>query len=101
MATSEPTYRAVLEVEVGADPNVATGSLAARTPACSLTSRPTQARCWQAGGLPYPRLVAEDQLSLAIGRRGQNVRLASKLVGWDIDIMTEEQESEQRDGDDD
>jgi N utilization substance protein A len=42
----------------------------------------------------YPRLgraivlVAEDQLSLAIGRRGQNVRLASKLVGWDIDIMT-------------
>lgn len=33
-------------------------------------------------------LVAEDQLSLAIGRRGQNVRLASKLVGWDIDIMT-------------
>jgi N utilization substance protein A len=42
----------------------------------------------------YPRLgraivlVAEDQLSLAIGRRGQKVRLASKLVGWDIDIMT-------------
>jgi N utilization substance protein A len=42
----------------------------------------------------YPRLgraivlVPEDQLSLAIGRRGQNVRLASKLVGWDIDIMT-------------
>lgn len=42
----------------------------------------------------YPRLgraivlVAEDQLSLAIGRRGQNVRLASKLVGWDIEIMT-------------
>src|SRR5262249_52198174 len=33
-------------------------------------------------------LVAEDQLSLAIGRRGQNVRLASKLVGWDIEIMT-------------
>src|SRR5947209_1700450 len=45
----------------------------------------------------YPRLgraivlVAEDQLSLAIGRRGQNVRLASKLVGWDIDIMTMEE----------
>jgi N utilization substance protein A len=33
-------------------------------------------------------LVKEDQLSLAIGRRGQNVRLASKLVGWDIEIMT-------------
>ena len=33
-------------------------------------------------------LVSEDQLSLAIGRRGQNVRLASKLVGWDIEIMT-------------
>lgn len=42
----------------------------------------------------YPRLgraivlVKDDQLSLAIGRRGQNVRLASKLVGWDIEIMT-------------
>ena len=34
-------------------------------------------------------LVSEDQLSLAIGRRGQNVRLASKLCGWDIEIMTE------------
>jgi transcription termination/antitermination protein NusA len=34
-------------------------------------------------------IVDEDQLSLAIGRKGQNVRLASKLVGWDIDIMTE------------
>jgi N utilization substance protein A len=33
-------------------------------------------------------LVEEDQLSLAIGRKGQNVRLASKLCGWDIDIMT-------------
>ncbi len=33
-------------------------------------------------------LVRDDQLSLAIGRRGQNVRLASKLVGWDIEIMT-------------
>ena len=33
-------------------------------------------------------LVREDQLSLAIGRRGQNVRLASKLCGWDIEIMT-------------
>jgi N utilization substance protein A len=45
----------------------------------------------------YPRLgraivlVKEDQLSLAIGRRGQNVRLASKLVGWDIEIMTHDE----------
>jgi N utilization substance protein A len=36
-------------------------------------------------------LVMEDQLSLAIGRRGQNVRLASKLVGWDIEIMTHDE----------
>ncbi len=36
-------------------------------------------------------LVQEDQLSLAIGRRGQNVRLASKLCGWDIEIMTREE----------
>ena len=35
-------------------------------------------------------LVRDDQLSLAIGRRGQNVRLASKLVGWDINVMTQE-----------
>src|SRR3984957_10852352 len=48
----------------------------------------------------YPRLgraivlVKEDQLSLAIGRRGQNVRLASKLVGWDIEIMTHDELSE-------
>jgi N utilization substance protein A len=41
-------------------------------------------------------VVAEDQLSLAIGRRGQNVRLASQLTGWDIDIMTEDEESERR-----
>jgi len=45
----------------------------------------------------YPRLgraivlVTDDQLSLAIGRRGQNVRLASKLVGWDIEIMTHDE----------
>ena len=39
-------------------------------------------------------LVAEDQLSLAIGRRGQNVRLASKLSGWDIEIMTQEELAE-------
>lgn len=41
-------------------------------------------------------VVPEDQLSLAIGRRGQNVRLASILTGWDIDIMTEAEESERR-----
>lgn len=41
-------------------------------------------------------VVPEEHLSLAIGRRGQNVRLASMLSGWDIDIMTEEQESERR-----
>ena len=41
-------------------------------------------------------VVPDDQLSLAIGRRGQNVRLASQLVGWDIDIMTESGESERR-----
>ncbi|MCA9162308.1 MAG: transcription termination factor NusA [Planctomycetales bacterium] len=40
-------------------------------------------------------LVREDQLSLAIGRRGQNVRLASKLCGWDIEIMTGEELEEQ------
>jgi len=40
--------------------------------------------------------VPDDQLSLAIGRRGQNVRLASMLTEFDIDIMTEEQESEKR-----
>ena len=40
-------------------------------------------------------LVQEDQLSLAIGRRGQNVRLASKLCGWDIEIMTREELDEQ------
>src|SRR5438874_9245748 len=48
----------------------------------------------------YPRLgraivlVTEDQLSLAIGRRGQNVRLASKLVKWDIEIMTHDELAE-------
>jgi N utilization substance protein A len=42
-------------------------------------------------------LVREDQLSLAIGRRGQNVRLASKLCGWDIEIMTGEELEEQID----
>ncbi len=40
-------------------------------------------------------LVREDQLSLAIGRRGQNVRLASKLCGWDIEIMTADELEEQ------
>lgn len=41
-------------------------------------------------------VVPEDQLSLAIGRRGQNVRLAAMLTGWNIDIMTEEVEAEKR-----
>jgi transcription termination/antitermination protein NusA len=41
-------------------------------------------------------VVPETQLSLAIGRRGQNVRLASQLTGWDIDILTETEESERR-----
>ncbi len=41
-------------------------------------------------------VVPDDQLSQAIGRRGQNVRLASMLTGWDIDILTEAEESERR-----
>ncbi|MCE3288436.1 MAG: transcription termination/antitermination protein NusA [Caulobacter sp.] len=41
-------------------------------------------------------VVPDEQLSLAIGRRGQNVRLASQLTGWQIDILTESQESERR-----
>jgi N utilization substance protein A len=41
-------------------------------------------------------VVPESQLSLAIGRRGQNVRLASQLTGWEIDIVTEQEESERR-----
>ena len=41
-------------------------------------------------------IVPDEQLSLAIGRRGQNVRLASSLTGWDIDILTISEESEKR-----
>jgi N utilization substance protein A len=41
-------------------------------------------------------VVPDEQLSLAIGRRGQNVRLASQLTGWSIDILTEKEESERR-----
>ena len=41
-------------------------------------------------------VVPDEQLSLAIGRRGQNVRLGSQLTGWDIDILTEAEESERR-----
>ena len=41
-------------------------------------------------------VVPDEQLSLAIGRRGQNVRLASQLCGWQIDIITEAQDSERR-----
>ena len=44
-------------------------------------------------------VVPDQQLSLAIGRRGQNVRLASQLTGWDIDIVTEQEESERRQAD--
>ena len=42
-------------------------------------------------------LVRDDQLSLAIGKKGQNVRLASKLVGWDIHVMTQDMLAEQLD----
>src|SRR6476646_1052808 len=42
------------------------------------------------------KVVMDEELSLAIGRRGQNVRLASQLTGWDIDILTEAEESERR-----
>ena len=41
-------------------------------------------------------IVEDDQLSLAIGRHGQNVRLASQLLGWGIDVMSEDQSSEKR-----
>jgi len=41
-------------------------------------------------------ILPEDQLSIAIGRRGQNVRLASKITGWNIDVMTEDQASKRR-----
>jgi N utilization substance protein A len=41
-------------------------------------------------------IVPEDQLSIAIGRQGQNVRLASKLIGWSIDILTDSQESKRK-----
>jgi transcription termination/antitermination protein NusA len=41
-------------------------------------------------------VVSEEHLSLAIGRRGQNVRLASMLTGWDVDVLTEEEESKRR-----
>ena len=41
-------------------------------------------------------VVPDEQLSLAIGRRGQNVRLASQLTGWQVDIVTESQDSERR-----
>src|SRR5438552_6903244 len=41
-------------------------------------------------------VIPSQQLSLSIGRRGQNVRLASQLTGWDIDIVTEQEESEHR-----
>src|SRR5947199_9930977 len=40
-------------------------------------------------------IVEDSQLSLAIGKKGKNVRLASKLIGWDIDIKSEEEEREE------
>ncbi|MBE7443957.1 MAG: hypothetical protein HS132_01300 [Planctomycetia bacterium] len=44
-------------------------------------------------------VVPNDQLSLAIGKRGQNVRLASRLTSWDIDIITESEFDERQKGD--
>lgn len=41
-------------------------------------------------------VVPQEQFSIAIGRRGQNVKLASQLLGCDIDVLTEEQEQERR-----
>ena len=41
-------------------------------------------------------IVPDEQLSLAIGRKGQNVTLASSLTGWSIDILTTSQESDRR-----
>lgn len=41
-------------------------------------------------------VIPEDQLSLAIGRRGQNIRLASKLVGWGITVLSEDEDSKRR-----
>jgi N utilization substance protein A len=41
-------------------------------------------------------VVPDEQLNIAIGRRGQNVRLASKLIGWDIDVLSEDAESKRR-----
>ena len=46
-------------------------------------------------------IVDDDQLSLAIGKRGQNVRLAAKLCKWDISIMTESESEQGSDGTDD
>ncbi|MBN2676105.1 MAG: transcription termination/antitermination protein NusA [Alphaproteobacteria bacterium] len=40
--------------------------------------------------------VAQDQLAIAIGRKGQNIRLASRLVGWRLDIMSEDEEADKR-----
>ena len=59
--------------------------------------RPRSPRsCWTRSSERIEVVVPDDQLSLAIGRRGQNVRLASQLTGWDIDILTEAEESERR-----
>ena len=70
------------------------------------TSRPSSSTRWRRPKSPrwcstktrerIEVVVPDQQLSLAIGRRGQNVRLASQLTGWDIDILTEQEESERR-----
>ena len=53
---------------------------------CPWTNKPSGSKLW----------CRTSNLSLAIGRRGQNVRLGSQLIGWDIDILTEQEESERR-----
>ncbi len=59
--------------------------------------RPKSPRwCWTKTPHRVEVVVPDEQLSLAIGRRGQNVRLASQLTGWQIDILTEAEESERR-----
>ena len=60
------------------------------------TGRGDQGGAWTRKAAACEVVVPDDQLSLAIGRRGQNVRLASQLTRWDIDILTEAEESERR-----
>ena len=69
-----------------------------RRPSSSMRSSPLKWSRWSSTRRAdrIEVVVPDDQLSLAIGRRGQNVRLASQLTGWDIDILTEAEESERR-----